>query len=228
MPPRLAVRDISFFERPVTFARPFRFGAVVINATPQAFVRVEIEVEGKGRAIGASAELLVAKWFDKRPHLSPEQTVDGIAPLAADRARALSGAFRLRDRVRPACRLHRRAGRGLRQRGHSAAGGGLRAGRNRQGDPGRAAALRSASTSLTAWRPISPGSMRGCRVIWAMRMCRGSSQTASGWSVSRSGTRSAWTTRSKARAVSPTSGKTPARVISSSSSTAIPHTMRIA
>ena len=75
MPYRLAVRDISFFERPVTFARPFRFGAVVINATPQAFVRVEIEVEGKGRAVGASAEFLVPKWFDKRPHLIPEQTV---------------------------------------------------------------------------------------------------------------------------------------------------------
>ena len=75
MPLRLAVKDIAFFERPVTFARPFRFGAVVINATPQAFVRVEIEVEGKGRATGASAEFLVAKWFDKRPHLLPEETV---------------------------------------------------------------------------------------------------------------------------------------------------------
>ena len=75
MPYRLAVKDIAFFERPVTFARPFRFGAVVVNATPQVFVRVEIEVEGKGRATGASAEFLVPKWFDKRPHLSPEETV---------------------------------------------------------------------------------------------------------------------------------------------------------
>jgi len=75
MPFRLAVKDIAFFERPVTFARPFRFGAVVIHATPQVFVRVEIEVEGKGRAIGAGAELLVPKWFDKRPRLSPEETV---------------------------------------------------------------------------------------------------------------------------------------------------------
>ena len=55
-------------------------------------MRVEIEVEGKGEATGASAEFLVPKWFDKRPHLSPEETVDGVAPLAADRARALSGA----------------------------------------------------------------------------------------------------------------------------------------
>ena len=75
MPYRLAVRDIAFFERPVRFARPFRFGAVVINATPQAFVRVEIEVEGKGTATGASAEFLVPKWFDKRPHLEPDETV---------------------------------------------------------------------------------------------------------------------------------------------------------
>jgi len=75
MPLRLAVRDIAFFERPVRFVRPFRFGAVVINAAPQAFVRVEIEVEGKGTSVGASAEMLVPKWFDKRAHLSPDETV---------------------------------------------------------------------------------------------------------------------------------------------------------
>jgi hypothetical protein len=78
MPPRLAIRDIAFFERPVNFARPFRFGAVVINATPQAFVLVEIEVEGRGRTVGASAEFLVPKWFDKRPHLAPEATVEEL------------------------------------------------------------------------------------------------------------------------------------------------------
>jgi hypothetical protein len=78
MAPRLAVRDIALFERPVRFARPFRFGAVVVNATPQAFVRVEIEVEGRGVFTGASAELLVPKWFDKRPQLAPDQTVDEL------------------------------------------------------------------------------------------------------------------------------------------------------
>ena len=82
MPPRLKLRDIAFFERPVHFARPFRFGAITISATPQLFVRVEIEVEGKtpnrGVAVGASAELLVPKWFDKRPELSPAQTVDEL------------------------------------------------------------------------------------------------------------------------------------------------------
>jgi L-alanine-DL-glutamate epimerase-like enolase superfamily enzyme len=75
MPLRLALRDISFFERQVAFARPFRFGAVTVNAAVQVFVRAEIEVEGKSASVGASAELMAPKWFDKRPHLSPDETV---------------------------------------------------------------------------------------------------------------------------------------------------------
>jgi len=78
MPQRLAVRDISLFERLVRFARPFRFGAVVISAASQVFVRAEIETEGGCSSVGASAELLVPKWFDKRPGLSAEQTVDEL------------------------------------------------------------------------------------------------------------------------------------------------------
>lgn len=78
MPPRLAVRDIAFFERPVQFARPFRYGSVTIEAAPQAFVLVEIDVEGKGRAVGASAEMLAPKWFDKRPGLSPSETIEQL------------------------------------------------------------------------------------------------------------------------------------------------------
>jgi hypothetical protein len=74
VPLRLAVRDIAFFERAIPFARPFRFGAVTINHAVQVFVRVEIEVEGKGAATGATAEMLAPKWFDKRPHLSDEQS----------------------------------------------------------------------------------------------------------------------------------------------------------
>ena len=53
------------------FVRPFRFGAVVVNAAPQAFVRAEVEVEGGGRSVGASAEMLVPKWFDKRARFAP-------------------------------------------------------------------------------------------------------------------------------------------------------------
>ena len=78
MPLHLRVKDIAYFERPLPFARPFSFGAVTVNAARQVFVRVEIEVEGKGRATGASAEMLAPKWFDKRPHLTPDQTVDDL------------------------------------------------------------------------------------------------------------------------------------------------------
>lgn len=78
MPLRLALRDIALFERPVRFARPFRFGVITITEASQAFVRVEIEAEGTGSAVGASAELLAPKWFDKRPQLSPEATVDEL------------------------------------------------------------------------------------------------------------------------------------------------------
>ena len=78
MPQRLAVRDIALFERPVRFARPFRFGAVVVEAASQMFVRAEIEIEGRGRSVGASAEMMVPKWFDKRASLSPEQTIDEL------------------------------------------------------------------------------------------------------------------------------------------------------
>jgi hypothetical protein len=75
MPLRLAVRNIALFERPVSFIRPFRYGAVVVNAASQVFVRAEIEIEGGRTFLGASAEMMVPKWFDKRPELSPEQTV---------------------------------------------------------------------------------------------------------------------------------------------------------
>lgn len=78
MQPRFAVRDISFFERPIPFAKPFRFGSVVITSSVQVFVRAGIEIEGRGASVGASAEMMASKWFDKRAHLSPQQTVDGL------------------------------------------------------------------------------------------------------------------------------------------------------
>jgi hypothetical protein len=92
--PRIALRDISLFERHVAFVRPFRFGAVTVNAAPQAFVRVELEVEGRGVHVGASAEMMVPKWFDKRPHLSIDDTVNELRQslvIAKDLYRTQSG-----------------------------------------------------------------------------------------------------------------------------------------
>jgi hypothetical protein len=92
--PRIALRDITLFERPTAFVRPFRFGSVTVHAAPQAFVRVELDVEGRGVFVGASAELMVPKWFDKRPHLSIDDTVDELRQslaIAKDLYRAQSG-----------------------------------------------------------------------------------------------------------------------------------------
>lgn len=76
--PRLRIRAIELYERPVRFAKPFRFGAVTVDAAPQAFVRALVAVEGQGEAWGATAEMMMPKWFDKRPDRSPAATVDGL------------------------------------------------------------------------------------------------------------------------------------------------------
>jgi hypothetical protein len=77
MTPKLTVKNVWLSERPVDFRLPFRFGDVTVTCAPQAFVRVEIELDGK-RSTGASAELMVPKWFDKNPALSIEQTIDQL------------------------------------------------------------------------------------------------------------------------------------------------------
>src|SRR6185436_18790456 len=78
MAPKLIVRSIESAERPVRFKMPFRFGAVTVEGAPQVFVHVEIEIEGHGRSIGATAEMLVPEWFNKDPALTVDQTVDQL------------------------------------------------------------------------------------------------------------------------------------------------------
>jgi hypothetical protein len=78
MQTRVAIRDISLFERSVQFVRPFRFGVVRVDSAPQAFVRVELEIEGGRTATGASAEMMMPKWFDKRPNRTPARTIDDL------------------------------------------------------------------------------------------------------------------------------------------------------
>jgi hypothetical protein len=102
MAPKLAVRDIAFFERPIDFVRPFRFGSVTITKATQIFVRAEIELEDGSTSVGASAEMMAPKWFDKRPHLSAEQS-------AAELRRALMIArdlYLARDGFETAFGLH--------------------------------------------------------------------------------------------------------------------------
>ena len=56
MRPRFALKSVAFAERRTPFRTPFRFGSVTVNEGVQLFVHVEIEVEGKGRAQGATAD----------------------------------------------------------------------------------------------------------------------------------------------------------------------------
>ena len=102
MPPKLVVRDIAFFERPIDFVRPFRFGSVTITKAMQIFVRAEIELEDGSTSVGGSAEMMAPKWFDKRPHLSAEES-------AAELRRALAIArdlYLARDGFETAFGLH--------------------------------------------------------------------------------------------------------------------------
>jgi len=76
--PKIRIRAVELFERPVRFVKPFRFGSVTVEAAPQAFVRALVAVEGKGEAWGCTAEMMMPRWFDKRPERSPAETVDGL------------------------------------------------------------------------------------------------------------------------------------------------------
>lgn len=67
----------SWSERPVTMRLPFQFGNTEVRETAEAHCAVEIEVDGR-RARGASAQLMVPRWFDKRPGLSNSETIDAL------------------------------------------------------------------------------------------------------------------------------------------------------
>jgi hypothetical protein len=73
----LRIREVRLFQRPVTLRLPFRFGAATVTQCPQAFVRVRAEVGGR-TVEGASAELMVPKWFDKTPALTHEQNFEQL------------------------------------------------------------------------------------------------------------------------------------------------------
>jgi hypothetical protein len=73
-PARIRLREAATFERPVAFRFPFRFGVARVTEAPQAFVRVVIET-GRRTAAGWSAEMMMPKWFDKSPDLTPGDNV---------------------------------------------------------------------------------------------------------------------------------------------------------
>ncbi|AFL49935.1 hypothetical protein ABIE78_004282 [Sinorhizobium fredii] len=76
--PRVKLVEAEFFERPVDFRFAFRFGVARVERAPQAFVRVRIEDERGRSAAGWSGEMMMPKWFDKNPALSPDDNVEQL------------------------------------------------------------------------------------------------------------------------------------------------------
>lgn len=75
----LVVREIETGVRPVHLRMPFRFGSVTLHACPQLFLRATIEVIGHGTHVGHAAELMMPKWFDKRPEFTLTNNVTQLA-----------------------------------------------------------------------------------------------------------------------------------------------------
>ena len=73
----LRIHSLELFERPVTLRLPFRFGAATVTHCPQAFVRLEASCNGRS-VVGATAELMVPKWFDKSPTLTHGQNFEQL------------------------------------------------------------------------------------------------------------------------------------------------------
>jgi hypothetical protein len=71
------IKDIQVFQRAVTLRLPFKFGAATVTACPQAFVKVTLSIEGVEWQ-GASAELMVPKWFDKSPQRTQDDNFDQL------------------------------------------------------------------------------------------------------------------------------------------------------
>ncbi|MDR9784511.1 mandelate racemase [Rhizobium redzepovicii] len=104
--PRIRIVEIDAFERDTRLRLPFRFGVATLERAPQAFLRVRLEDETGKIAIGAAAEMMVPKWFDKNPALTPAQNVDQLrgsirvsaaASLEASAPATLFGAARLNE-----------------------------------------------------------------------------------------------------------------------------------
>ena len=73
----LRLKNIDWFERPVIYRKPFKFGAATITEASQLFLKAEIETVA-GSSVGATAELMVPKWFNKNPDLTLEDTVEQL------------------------------------------------------------------------------------------------------------------------------------------------------
>jgi hypothetical protein len=76
--PGFRIVAIELYERPVRLRIPFRFGAATVTHAPQAFVRAGILLGDGREARGATAELMIPKWFDKSPQKSNTDNIEDL------------------------------------------------------------------------------------------------------------------------------------------------------
>lgn len=88
----ISVLKAEAFERPVPFRFAFRFGVARVEAASQAFLRVRIADATGREAWGWAAEMLMPKWFDKNPDLTPEQNTDQLRASVRLAMEAMLGA----------------------------------------------------------------------------------------------------------------------------------------
>ncbi len=104
--PRLKILAVEAFERPIGFTHPFRFGLVTVEAAPQIYLRATIEVEGHGTAVGATAEMMMPKWFDKRPAKSVADTVADLRRSVVEAVRRANEPAGFDTAFGHSCRIH--------------------------------------------------------------------------------------------------------------------------
>ncbi|QDL94638.1 mandelate racemase (plasmid) [Paroceanicella profunda] len=75
--PVFRIRAVELAERPVTLRLPFRFGDTLVERTAEAYLRLRVEGPG-GVHTGVAAQLMVPRWFDKRPERDNARTVDDL------------------------------------------------------------------------------------------------------------------------------------------------------
>jgi hypothetical protein len=75
-PIRVSVKSIERRIQEVRLRMPFRFGVATLTGAPMMTMRVEIETDSGERAVGYSADILPAQWFDKAPGKTIDQKID--------------------------------------------------------------------------------------------------------------------------------------------------------
>ncbi|MBI2435295.1 MAG: hypothetical protein HYV26_20750 [Candidatus Hydrogenedentes bacterium] len=81
-PVKLAVERVDFFMRNVTLRLPFRYGKACLIAAPLLHTRLIARDADGRRAVGACADMLPPKWFDKNPEKGFHDNVADLLTVA--------------------------------------------------------------------------------------------------------------------------------------------------